>query len=124
MNEFQHVMVSYNPQTNGEMVLAQEAFGAYNRYIVERRARLAAVNDSLPSVMWWVLVLSSLMVVAMTWLLPVKELLPHLLVATALSLFLGTLIFVVVSFASPFRSTDVGVSAQPIQLIYDQFMKR
>ncbi len=55
MNQFQAILVGFEPATDGQKILHAEALRAYNNMIQARRMRLDAGDIGLPGVMWSVI---------------------------------------------------------------------
>src|SRR6476469_9700424 len=55
MDEFQDMLLTFEPKTSGQSALHSETLGAYNRLIEYRRLRIDAVNGGLSPVMWSVI---------------------------------------------------------------------
>jgi FtsH-binding integral membrane protein len=122
MNRFQATLVSFEPITESQKLLHGETLHAYNGMIKARRLRLDAVNTGLPGVMWAVIVLGAFIGLSASFFFRVED--PRLQGTQVLLLatFIGLIIFMILALDRPFRG-DLGVSADPYQLIYDQLMK-
>ena len=99
MNSFQSILVAFEPATDGQEILHEETLRAYNNLIEARRMRVDAALTHLPGLMW-IVVLSG----------------------AVISLCASFFFSVTFAFDRPFVG-DLGVSAEPYQLIYDQLMK-
>ena len=77
------------------------------------------MTSGIPSAMWYTVALGALISVFMIWLFRL-HLGIHLLLGGIISLFLATLISVLMD--HPFRG-EVGVQADAFKLVYDQLMK-
>jgi hypothetical protein len=90
--------------------------------IQARRMRLDAVNTGLPGVMWTVVVMGAVISVGASFLFRVDDVRLHVMLVTLLAMFIGMVIFMTLALDRPFRG-ELGVRADPYQLIYDHLMK-
>lgn len=122
MNEFQTVLASFEPITEGQKVLHAETFRAFNQMIEARRLRLDAVLTGLPGMLWWVIVIGALVSLSSTFFFQVEDARLQRIQVVLLALFIGLLIFMIFALDRPFRG-DLGLGPDPYELIYDQLMK-
>ena len=122
MNRFQSTLFSFEPATEGQKLLHGETLRAYNQMIKARRLRLDAVKTGLPSVMWAVIVFGAFIGLSASFFFKVEDARLHGMEVLLLAVFIGLIIFMILSLDRPFRG-DLGVGAEPYQLIYDQLMK-
>ena len=122
MNRFQAKLITFEPVSEGQKLLHGEALRAYNHLIEARRLRLDAVGTKLPTVMWAVIVMGAFIGLSSTFFFWVDDARLHAILVTLLATFLGLIIFMILALDRPFRG-DLGISAQPYQLVYDQLMK-
>lgn len=122
MDRFQLTLASFEPATEGQKLLHAEALRAYNNVIQARRMRLDAVNTHLPGVMWTVVILGAVISLCASFFFSVDDVRLHAILVTLLAMFIGLVIFMTLALDRPFIG-DLGVSADPYQLIYDHLMK-
>jgi len=123
MDSVQAYLAAFEPVTEGQKALHAEAWGAYNLVIGARRARLDAVTTGLPGVMWLIVLLGAAISLSASFFFRVEDVRLHRALVTLLATFIASVIFVVLSMDHPFRG-DLGISAEPYQLIYDHLMTR
>jgi hypothetical protein len=116
-------LAAFEPVTEGQRALHAEAWRAYNHFVEARRARLDAVTTGLPAVMWMVVLVGAAIGLSASFFFRVDDARLHATLVTLLATFIASVIFVVLAMDRPFRG-DLGLSAEPIQLIYDQLMAR
>ena len=90
--------------------------------IQARRSRLDAVTIGLPSVMWIVVLAGAVISLTASFFFQVDDVWLHQILAVLLAMFIGLVIFMTFALDRPFRG-DLGVRADPYQLIYDHLMK-
>ena len=122
MTRFQALLVSFEPTTEGQKLTHGETLRAYNLLIQSRRQRLDAVGTGLPRVMWAVIIAGAFISLTSSFFFKVEDTRLHLIEVLLLALFIGLVIFMILSLDRPFRG-DLGIGADPYQLVYDQLMK-
>ncbi|MDT4895937.1 MAG: hypothetical protein QOH25_1014 [Acidobacteriota bacterium] len=122
MTRFQVILTKFEPATEGQKLLHGETLRAYNGLIQARRQRLDAVGTGLPSVMWVVIIIGAFISLSASFFFKVEDARLHILEVLLLAVFIGLVIFMIVALNRPFRG-DLGIKADPYELVYDQLMK-
>jgi len=122
MNRFQSILIAFEPTTESQRLLHAETLRAYNEMIKARRLRLDAVGTGLPKVMWAVIVIGAFIGLSASFFFRVEDRRLHEIEVLLLAVFIGLVIFMILSLDRPFRG-DLGIGPGPYQLIYDQLMK-
>lgn len=122
VNRFQSILVSFEPASESQKLLHAETLRAYNEMIKARRLRLDAVNTGLPVVMWAVIVVGAFIGLSACFFFRVEDARLHAIEVLLLAVFIALIIFMILSLDRPFRG-DLGIRADPYQLVYDQLMK-
>ena len=122
MTRFQVALTKFEPVTEGQKLLHGETLRAYNSLIQARRLRLDAVGTGLPKVMWAVIIVGAFISLSSSFFFKVEDARLHLIEVLLLALFIGLVIFMILSLDRPFRG-NLGIGADPYQLVYDQLMK-
>jgi len=122
MYRFQGVLMKFEPASEGQKLLHGETLRAYNEMIKARNLRLEAVQTRLPNVMWVVIILGALIGLTASFFFRVEEARLQVILVLLLAIFIGLVIFMTFALDRPFRG-DLGIRADPYQLIYDQVMK-
>ncbi len=122
MTRFQALLNTFEPATEGQKILHAETLRAYNQLIQARRLRLDAVGTGLPAVMWGVIVIGAFIGISASFFFKVADARLHLIEVLLLAIFIGMIIFMIVTLDRPFRG-NLGIRADPYQLVYDQLMK-
>ena len=123
MSQFQSVLDKFEPVTEGQKLLHGETLRAYNQLIQARRQRLDAVSTGLPGIMWAVIVIGAFISLGASFFFKVEDARLHVIEVLMLATFIGLIIFMILSLDRPFRG-DLGIRADPYQLVYDQIMKK
>jgi hypothetical protein len=122
MNRFQALLVSFEPTNESQKLLHAETLRTYDEMIKARRLRLDAVSTGLPTVMWAVIVIGAFIGLSACFFFRVEDARLQGIQALLLAVFIGLVIFMIAALDRPFRG-DLGIRADPYQLIYDQLMK-
>ena len=121
ISRFQKILTEFEPTTEGQKILHAETLRTYNQMIDARRMRLDAVQTALPGLLWTVIFVGAALGIAASYFFRVKDYRLHMTLVVLLTVFFAMVIFVVFAFDRPFRG-DMGIEAEPYQLVYDQLM--
>ena len=122
IDHLEHDLIAFQPATDSQMIIHAEAFRAYNTMILARRLRLDSVTTGLPAVMWIVVIAGAFIGLTSSFFFKVDDARFQSIHAVLLSTFIGLVIFLIVALDRPYRG-DLGLTAAPYQLVYDQLMK-
>lgn len=103
-------MGEFEPTTEGQKVRYAEVFARFNEVLSARRLRFLAAENSLPGVLWFVVLFGSMLMVGFTLLLAHERRLLHTVLTIGFSAMLGSLIFLTVAMDRPLWGA---VSVQP-----------
>ncbi len=110
-------LLEFQPQTKSEEIIHVETLHQFNEFITYRRLRLHAVTTGIPAVMWYVVIVGSIVNIAMIWLFDMKFM-THLVLGGLFAFFLGTMIFLIAAMDNPFRG-EVSVSSDAYRLVLE-----
>jgi hypothetical protein len=113
--------LAFEPSKKGEEIVQAEALRQLNSLIELRRSRLANVTTGIPAVLWWVVAIGAAITILLLAMLDM-EIHVHLILGSAVCLFLGLVIFLIAAMDHPFRG-EVSVGPEPFEAIYDTLMK-
>ena len=123
LNRVQATMAAFEPVTEGQKILHAEALRAFNELLESRSLRIdAVVGTGLPGVMWVIVLVGAMISLSASFFFRVEDVRLHATLVTLLAAFIGLVIFMTFSFDRPFRG-DLGLSAEPYQLVYDKVMQ-
>jgi hypothetical protein len=123
IDEFQKLLMGFEPGSGGQELLHAETLRAYNHMIEMRRMRLDAVQTALPGLMWTIILLGAALAIAASYFFRVSDPRVHMSLVVLLTVFFAMVIFVVFAFDRPFRG-DMGVDPEPYEIVYEQLMQR
>ena len=122
LNKFQGDLTGFQPATQAQAIIHQEAYRQFNDLVESRRARLNSVGAHMPFALWILVVLGALITIAVTLFFDTASLSLHGWLTLLLSMLLGLMIFLIGVLDHPFRGKG-SVSAAPIAYVYDQLMR-
>jgi hypothetical protein len=122
VNRLLQGLSAFEPATEGQKLQHGETLRALNEAIRATRLRVDAVNTGLPGVMWAVIVAGAFIGLSAAFFFKVEDVRLHLIQVLLLATFIGLVIFMIFALDRPFRG-DLGLTADPYQLIYDQLIK-
>lgn len=105
-------LLTFKPTDKSEEIIHAETLRQFNRFVELRRAPLANVTTGIPSALW-VVAIGALLNSGLIWMLDM-EVHVHVPLGSALSLFLGIVIFLIAAMENPFRG-QVSVGPDAIQ---------
>jgi hypothetical protein len=116
-------LTSFEPTTEAQKLQHAETLRALNEAINATRLRVDAVNTGLPSVLWLIVVVGAFISLSSSFFFKVEDVRLHVIEVLLLAVFIGLIIFMIFALDRPFRG-DLGIRADPYQLIYDQLMRQ
>jgi len=120
LTAFIQKLLTFQPQTKSEEVLHAETLRQYNRLQEFRQMRRYSTGSGIPAVMWYVVVVGSVINIAMVWLFDMK-LITHFFLGGLLAFFLATLVFVIAALDNPYMG-ELSVSADVFENVYKVVM--
>ncbi len=109
-------LLSFEPQTNREVIIHAETLRQFNVFFECRRMRLHSVTTSIPPVMWYVVIIGAVINLAIVWMLDMR-LIAQFTLGGLLSLFLGTMMFLIAAMDNPLRG-EVSVSPDAFEAVH------
>jgi hypothetical protein len=123
MDRLEAILIGFEPASDAQRILHAETLAAFNRANHARRMRVDAVNTGLPGVMWLVIIVGAIISISGCYFFRVEDPRLHGILIVLLSVLIGLVIVMTVAMNHPFRG-DLGLSADPYRLVYDQLMKQ
>jgi Protein of unknown function (DUF4239) len=111
---------SFQPTTDGQLALYQEALGRMDGLADARRERLLATEEGLPGILWVVLIIGGVFVVGFTYLFGMENNLTHILMVATLALIISLVLFTVAALNYPFRG-DVHIAPEAFEQVLERF---
>jgi Protein of unknown function (DUF4239) len=122
MTELQTAIFPFEPQTQGQMAIHQEALRQYNRLSELRRMRVLSATAGLPAATWWVVIIGAAASIIFTWMFAVENKFRHVFLTGLYSALIGLLIFLVAALDNPYRG-EFSVGADAFDLVQNRMGK-
>ncbi|MEO8614874.1 MAG: DUF4239 domain-containing protein [Luteolibacter sp.] len=121
IDQFQRTLDTFEPATEGQKILHSEALRAYNILFQARRMRLDSVGTRLPGLLWFVIIVGAFISLCSAFFFKIEDARLHGIQLTLLATFIGLIIFMILALDRPYHG-ELGLPADPYQLIYDHLM--
>jgi hypothetical protein len=118
----QATLQRFEPTNEAQKGLALETLASFDRMMEARRMRLDSVELALPGVMWLVIVLGAFLSLVSSYYFPVRDPRLHRAQVGLLGAFISLVIFMILALDRPFRG-DLGLTAEPYEIVYEQLMR-
>jgi hypothetical protein len=102
-------------------ITLEAAVSEFSDVVEARRARIASVDTSLPSSLWWVIIIGTLINMAMTWMLSIKNQRLDIVVNMLMAVLLGSVLAFVIAMDNPYRG-ELSVGPDAYQIVLDRVM--
>jgi hypothetical protein len=116
-------LTSFEPGTEGQKLLHAETLRAYNEFIDARNLRVDANRDGLPGLMWAILLIGAALCLFAACFFAVEDRRSHSLFLGLLAAIFAMIFFMTFAWDRPYRG-ELGLTAEPYQIVYDHLMKR
>jgi hypothetical protein len=120
LDDLRDSVQSFQPTTDAQVALYQEAIGRMDELSDARRERLLAADEGLPGILWVVLIIGGVLVVGFTYLFGMENNLTHMLMVASLALIISLVLFTVAALNYPFRG-DVHVAPEAFKQVLERF---
>ena len=121
LTDFQNHFMAFEPQSEGQKILAEETYRAFNELTASRRARLNSIDAEMPGPLWTLVIAGAGICIAVTWFLHTESFVMHVWMTVLFSALLALLIFLIAVLDNPYRG-KISVSPEPIERVYQQIM--
>ncbi|MBC7450602.1 MAG: DUF4239 domain-containing protein [Cytophagales bacterium] len=122
LNAFQNELYTFEPKTQREMALFQEAIHQYSKTIEYRRQRLSSVESGMPDIVWLVILIGGLVTLVVCWMFNIPSIKLHVILNGLIGVTIGSLIYLILMCDYPFRGS-LSISADAYIQVYEQLMK-
>lgn len=121
LEHFQADLLMFEPKTEREKIVTQQAYQVFNILVEARRSRLESVTSGMPASLWSLVLLGGLITMTATLFFDTASFRMHLWMTVLLSSLLGLMVSLVGTLDSPFRGT-VSIGPGSLQRVYEQLM--
>ncbi|WP_307218833.1 DUF4239 domain-containing protein [Microbacterium sp. SORGH_AS_0888] len=102
IDEIQRLLFSYEPATAGQQQVQNQAIGAFNQFVADRRERIAITGLALPSVLWVVVLVGAVLNAVLIALVEVRNLRAHLIMSGLIAAYVALVVYAIATFDSPY----------------------
>jgi hypothetical protein len=114
-------LLSFEPTTKTREALQNEMLSYLDAMTTARLQRLSAVTESIPRVLWYIVMIGAFLTVTFMWMLHMN-MTSQILLGGLTALFLGIMLFLIFAMDRPLRGA-VSVTPGSFQSVYEQVMK-
>ena len=120
IDDIRATLQGFEPGTPGEEALYAEGLRQVEELASARRMRMVAAEESIPAVLWVVLIFGGMAAVGFTYLFGLESTWAHVLMVGALSAVIGMVLFTIGSMEHPF-SGGASIGTGAFDLILERF---
>ena len=120
IDEIRLTVQNLNPDTEAGQVLYEQGLERVHDLADARRDRLVEAKQSIPGILWVVLVTGAIITVGFTYLFGLDDTTTHTLMVALLALIIGLVLFTIGSLEYPFRG-DVHLGPDAFELVLKRF---
>jgi hypothetical protein len=103
VDELSRQLFSFRPdREGGEDVTHRETLRTFSDFVERRRTRIQAAETSIPSVIWYVVLMGAILNVFVLWLFDLNRI-SHFILGGVLTIFIGLVVYMVAVLDQPFR---------------------
>ena len=116
------IVFDFQPESKRDELLQAAALKHFDALEEHGRQRRHAAEAAIPTVMWYVVIVGTIISSVLMWLFQMRFV-TQLFLGGLLAFFLGTLILLIAVLERPYRSIQFGVSPEAHQLVYDTMIR-
>jgi uncharacterized protein len=121
LQAIRQTLFSYEQTAQPQEALHGEMLRYFDAMTVSREQRLSAVSSSIPHVLWYVVIVGSLITIVFIWMIHM-DLIQQIILGGTNAFFLGLTTFLIYAMDHPLQAA-VDVGPEPFQAVYDSAMK-
>jgi hypothetical protein len=112
-------VMNFQAKLKSEEIVQAETFTRLNTLVEHRRYLIAAGDGGIPKALWWVVCLGGLLLIGLLCIFDM-ELHVHLILSSAMALFMGSVVFLIAVLDNPFNG-GLTVDSAPIEAVLATF---
>jgi uncharacterized protein len=121
LQAIRQTLFSYEQTAKPQEALHAEMLRYFDAMNVSREQRLSAVSSSIPHVLWYVVIIGSLITIVFIWMIHM-DFIQQIILGGTSAFFLGLTTFLIYAMDHPLQGA-VGVGPEPFQAVYESVMK-
>ncbi len=118
INRFQDQLLQFEPVTEGQKIIHEEAFGQYNTFITFRRQRIDFVDTALPSILWIIILGGAVLTIFVTYFFYVPNVRLHIMLIICYAMLVAVVIYFTSLMENPLKG-PAAIQPSSYQLILD-----
>jgi hypothetical protein len=118
LNRFQDKMLLFEPLTEGQKIVHEEAFSQYNDFLSNRRQRIDFVDAHLPSILWIIILGGAVITIFVTYFFYVPNVRLHILLIICYATLIAVVIYFTALMENPLKG-PVAITPASYQIILD-----
>jgi hypothetical protein len=122
VSKLMRIFLAMDSKNISNPTVYEESFKRFNDLAQYRRLRVFAAKDSVPLVIWIVLLTGAVIMVSYTYFFAIKRILPQNIMTAALTITLTLILFLIYMLDHPFTGAS-GIGDVPMRTVMEQ-MKR
>jgi hypothetical protein len=122
LDDLQETLYAFEPKSQREMGLYQEALRQFNRVVELRRDRLSSVSSGMPMIIWSMILFGAAIALMVCWLFNIPSIRLHIYLNATIGLAIGGLVFLILMLDYPFRGI-LSITPDSYIQVYEQLMK-
>lgn len=113
-------LASFAPRSDIQRIIHTEVITTYRDFLAARQQRLSGVIAKIPDVLWYAVLVGAVVNMLLVVLLRIR-ILPHFVLGSITSVFLGVILFVIVTLDRPLIGQS-GLQPEPMRLLWERMM--
>lgn len=114
IDELSHRIITYEPESDRDLVVFAEVLSGVNDLLDQRRERLHLGRDGVGGLTWLVVTMGALITIGMAWFYNTRRMRAHYGLVASMSLMFGLMIFLIVAMDHPLWG-QFSVSSAPFE---------
>lgn len=117
------LLAAFEPnRNNAESLRHADTLREFDEFIEARQSRITARGSSVPKIMWYIVIVGSILNIAVIWMFDVRRS-THMIIGGTMSLFIGLVIYMIAILDEPFRGRD-GLSPEWLIAVRDEIAEQ
>ncbi|WP_170337340.1 DUF4239 domain-containing protein [Ruegeria arenilitoris] len=113
-------LAEYSPQTGAEQIVHTEVVSSFQDFSDARQLRLAGVGTAIPDVLWQAVLVGAVISILLMTMFRIR-IRQHLVLGSITAVFLGVILFVIVTLDRPLRG-GAALQPEPFRLLWSRLM--
>jgi hypothetical protein len=120
--DFGRLILGFEPATDGQSIIHEEAIHAFNTLVEFRRRRIEATSYAVPGSLWAVVLIGAALSIFASYVFNIPSMLVQALMITLLTSMIALLVFFIAVTDHPYRGTNA-ISSQAYQIVFRELVE-